>query len=262
MVTRLRAAGWAIGAAALVAVLWSVLPVWRVCDVELYYEQWSFGTLWRVGQRLPADYRDADSSVELLSVHWWNAVMALVLVATATLVGRKVFRRCRDENDEPTRLGWGLDRLASLRRQGALLARGRTQPHPRRPTAATRELALKIGDRPLSETEHGLIRWLLEHGTAEATPYLEQLNRIRVAGQCPCGCPTVDLAVGDVQHPAGGDKVILADYQWQGPGDSRFGVYVFARSGLLAGLAVWAIEGHDMPSRLPEPAELRPLGSE
>ena len=149
MVTKLRASGYAFGAAALVGILWSVLPVWRVWDFEIFSEHWSFGTLWRAGRHFPDNYRDADSTTELLTLHWWNAVLALPLLATSALVGRHVFRVCRRRPDEPTRLGWGLNRLATLRRQGALLARGRMRRTrsraARRQSPATRQLRMRTG---------------------------------------------------------------------------------------------------------------------
>ena len=114
-------------------------------------------------------------------------------------------------------------------------------------------------DRPLSAAESGLLRWLLERGSGQAAGYLGQLDRVRVAARCPCGCPTVDLAVGGVQPPSGAGMAVLADYQWQGTGGARYGVFLFARAGLLAGLEVWSIDGQSTPSRLPDPAELRPL---
>jgi hypothetical protein len=250
---------WAFSAAALVVLVLSFLPIWRVWDVDVFSDHWSFGMFWQAARHFPANYRDADSTIELLSLHWWNAVMALLLAATSAVVGRLVFRMCRRQPDDLMRLGWGLGRLATLKRQGTLLTRGRLRPHtPPRSSAIARDPATTISDRPLSDVERGLIQWLLEHGGANAANYVSQLDQTRVAAQCPCGCPTVDLAVGEAR-PAGGDKEILSDYQWQGPGDARFGVFVFARAGLLAGLEVWSIDGIETPSRLPDTTELQPL---
>jgi hypothetical protein len=261
MAARSRATGLAIGAAALVVLICSVLPVWRVLRLEHLSEEWSFGTLWQVGRHFLENYRDTDSTMELLTLHWWNALLLLLLVITAALAGRHVYRVCRRDPDEPVRLGWGLGHLAALRQQGTLLARGRVRPHRRAPCRARLacDPAASDKDRPLSEAERGLIRWLLEHGAAGAADFLGQLDRTSVAAQCPCGCPTVDLAVDGVRPPAGGDMEIQSDYQWQGPGGAAFGVFVFARAGNLAGLEVWSIDGQETPSRLPDPTELQPL---
>jgi hypothetical protein len=263
MMSRPRAAGWAVAVAAIAAALCSALPVWRVWAAEVSSERRSFGTLWRAGGELPDDYRDADSAAELLALQWWNGLMALAFLSTCALAGRLAYRVCRRDNFEPTRLGWGLDRLAALRQQGELLKRGRARPHqpPRRRRFSSRGAPAAGPERPLSQAERGLIRWLLENGNAGSAGYLEQLDRATVAGPCPCGCPTVDLAVGGSRPSSGGDKAILADYQWCEFGDVPCGVSVFARAGLLAGLQVWSIEGGDAPSRLPDPAELRPLDS-
>jgi len=258
MVTKSRSFGTACGAAVLVLLVCSFLPMWRVWDVDVFSDHWSFGTLWQAARHFPANYRDADSTFELLSLHWWNGLMIFLVLGASTLIGIQVFRTSRQRSDEPDRLGWGLGRLTALKRQGTLLARGRLRPHPRRAIITAPDSATTVAERALSDAERRLIHWLLEHGSPDAANYLAQLDRTRVAAQCPCGCPTVDLAVAEVR-PAGGDKVILSDYQWQGPGGEQFGVFVFARAGFLAGLEVWSIDGLDTPSRLPDTTELRPL---
>lgn len=262
MRTRSQALKWACGAATLVILVASLLPIWRVWDFDIFSEHWTFGTLWQVVRHFPTNYRDAETTIELLNLHWWNAALAPLVILLALFFGRHVFHYCRRQSDEPMRLGWGLGRLATLKREGTLLSRGRLRPHgrPRRSSVIARDPGATTMERPLSETERSLIRWLLEHGTAGAANYLGQLDQTRVASQCPCGCPTVDLAVGEAP-PSVGDKEILSDYQWVDRGDARFGVFVYARAGLLAGLEVWSIDGREMPSHLPDTTELRPLES-
>ena len=51
----------------------------------------------------------------------------------------------------------------------------------------------------------------------------------------------------------------LADHEWQGPAGELFGVFVFARQGILAGLELWSIDGLATNSRLPQLSELKPL---
>lgn len=48
-------------------------------------------------------------------------------------------------------------------------------------------------NRPLTDSELTLIRWLIEHGEPEAREFAAQLQNIRVVGGCGCGCPSIDL---------------------------------------------------------------------
>ena len=114
-------------------------------------------------------------------------------------------------------------------------------------------------DRPLSAQEVALTRWLLEHGESGAARFLEQLPQARVVSHCPCGCASVDFAIGGQRAPAGTGMEILADYEWRGPAGELFGVFAFAQGDLLGGIEVWSIDGEATPTTLPNPAELKPL---
>lgn len=48
-------------------------------------------------------------------------------------------------------------------------------------------------NRALNLDEKGLIMELLSH-LLHPERYIEQLEHLRVVGQCDCGCPTIDLA--------------------------------------------------------------------
>jgi hypothetical protein len=111
-------------------------------------------------------------------------------------------------------------------------------------------------DRPLREPETSLIRWLLQHGTPQAANYLPQLDRARVASRCYCGCASIDFAIDGV-IPRPGSIGVLADYEWTGPGGEMFGVFVFERSGLLAGLEVWSQDGLAEAKSLPTIEQLQ-----
>ena len=116
-------------------------------------------------------------------------------------------------------------------------------------------------DRPLTTAEESLVRWLLEHGTRQVTAYLPQLGQARVMSRCYCGCASINFAIGGV-IPAAGEAIdILADYEWQADDGPLFGVFVFARVGLLAGLEVWSVDGLAPAVSLPEIRQLRPLGA-
>lgn len=113
-------------------------------------------------------------------------------------------------------------------------------------------------DRPLTGPEAALIRWLLEHGTAEAARFLPQLDEVWVESRCPCGCPSIDFALKDRQRPRGIGMQILADFVWKDSEGHRFGVYVFAKDGMLAGLDVWSVDGLAEASTLPKTDLLQP----
>ena len=114
-------------------------------------------------------------------------------------------------------------------------------------------------DRPLTDGERGLLKWLLEHGTAEGRALLPQLQRARVAARCSCGCASVDFAIdGKVASPKVGMSVI-SDYRWDSPEGHAFGVFAFAREGLLSGIDLWSIDGRATASNLPDPSRLRPI---
>ena len=114
-------------------------------------------------------------------------------------------------------------------------------------------------DRPLTAQEATLVRWLLEHGNADAPLFLPQLADVRVVSRCPCGCASIDFAVGAAVPPDGSGLHVLSDFQWQAADDSLFGVFVFAKGGKLAGLEVWSIDGLAAAVSLPEVERLRPL---
>jgi hypothetical protein len=109
--------------------------------------------------------------------------------------------------------------------------------------------------RALTAEERGLIQWLLEHGEADARSFLPQLAEATVIGRCPCGCVSIDLAVGGRIPLDGGGMDILSDYVWR-EGELPFGVFVFAYGGILAGLDVYSFT--DPVTRLPDPEKLTP----
>src|SRR5262249_52333666 len=114
-------------------------------------------------------------------------------------------------------------------------------------------------DRPLTSQEQSLVLWLLEHGSPDTANFLPQIGQARVVSRCSCGCASIDFAIDGKVPSAGAGMQILADYEWQAADGSRFGVFVFAQSGLLAGLEVWSIDGFAVPSNLPAVENLHPL---
>ena len=114
-------------------------------------------------------------------------------------------------------------------------------------------------DRPLTQAERDLVKWLLEHGNAEARALLPQVERARVVARCSCGCASVDFAVdGKRASPKSGMSVV-SDYRWDSPEGYLFGVFAFAREGQLSGIDLWSIDGRATARELPKPDRLRPI---
>src|SRR2546423_2577487 len=107
-------------------------------------------------------------------------------------------------------------------------------------------------NRSLTSAEAALLRWLLQHGTPQASGYLPQLDRARVASRCYCGCASINFAIDGVVAAPGNGISILADYEWQCAGGELFGVFVFERNGLLAGLEIWSQDGLAQATSLPD----------
>jgi hypothetical protein len=114
-------------------------------------------------------------------------------------------------------------------------------------------------DRPLTPAEHRFVRWLLEHGSNEGKKLLPQLDRARVVSHCSCGCASVDFSIdGRTASPTSGMSVV-SDYRWDDADGKLFGVFAFARDGLLSGIDLWSIDGRGTASALPNITELRPM---
>ena len=108
-------------------------------------------------------------------------------------------------------------------------------------------------ERPVTQQEAALVRWLLQNGKPTASAHVAEIELLRVVSRCACGCASVDFA----REPGEGLDV-LSDYQWEDDDGHLFGVFVFAKRGILAGLEVWSIDGQAIPTSLPDPAVLRP----
>jgi hypothetical protein len=110
-------------------------------------------------------------------------------------------------------------------------------------------------NRHLTSAEEQLIRWMLEHGNAEARAFLPQLDLAQVTpNRCPCGCVSIDLSINGFPEPSGGLHV-LADFVF-GTGGDLSGIFVFEICGVLAGLEVYGLAG-DAPRILPPSSSLR-----
>jgi hypothetical protein len=112
-------------------------------------------------------------------------------------------------------------------------------------------------NRPLTEAERQLAKWMIEHGTAEAKGYLSQLELAEVTPwKCPCGCASINFRIkGHPEAPPG--VHILGDFL-VGEQSSLSGAFIFSSGGVLSGLEVYGLAG-DAPNVLPSIEELRAL---
>ena len=110
-------------------------------------------------------------------------------------------------------------------------------------------------NRPLTQTEEQLIRWMLEHGKPEARAFLRQLDKAQVTPwKCKCGCASFNLSVEGFSEPSGGLHP-LAEFVF-GKDEDLSGIFVYEQSGVLAGLEVYGMAG-DAPKTLPPPESLQ-----
>lgn len=116
-----------------------------------------------------------------------------------------------------------------------------------------------IANRPLTEAEFELARFMLESGNAEGRVFLAQLALVEVTPwRCPCGCTSINFQVrGRPLAPPG--VHILGDFVF-GTQDDLAGAFIFESGGLLGGIEVYGPAG-EAPAQLPSPGVLRPLPS-
>jgi len=113
-------------------------------------------------------------------------------------------------------------------------------------------------DRPLSDVERSLVAWMLEHGEPHASSFLPQLKQARVSSRCRCGCASINFSVAGKEPPTT-EMDVRSDYLWDDAEGHKFGAFVFAHGGLLAGLDLWSVDGAVTPTWIPRPDQLRPM---
>ena len=116
-----------------------------------------------------------------------------------------------------------------------------------------------VANRPPTQAELDLARFMLESGGAEARGFLTQLETVEVTPwRCLCGCASIKFQVRG-QQPAPPGVHILGDFVF-GSQEVLTGAFIFESGGLLSGIEVYGLAS-DAPSYLPNPSALRPLGS-
>jgi len=111
--------------------------------------------------------------------------------------------------------------------------------------------------RLLTQEERKLLEWLLANGSREAKPYISQIAKVNVVGRCTCGCPTIDLALGNREQRKTALSIILADFTGKTPEGIEVGVIVHAREGEISELEVYAIPDWKAPFNLPSIESLK-----
>ena len=110
-------------------------------------------------------------------------------------------------------------------------------------------------NRPLSEQEYRLGRWMLENNTAEARPFLPQLENSDVTcWRRKCGRTSIKFQLrGHPEAPSG--VRVLGDFV-TGEGEEMAGILVFSSDGLLSGIEVYGMAGQ-APKTLPQIKDVR-----
>ena len=109
--------------------------------------------------------------------------------------------------------------------------------------------------RPLSVEEHDLIEALLGAVRSGVSRYISQLERAQVVGCCGCGCPSINLVIGESADRSA-SPLILGDAE--SPEGVQVGIILWERGGVLSGLEVHPWDGSDV-IRLPTPETLSNL---
>ena len=113
--------------------------------------------------------------------------------------------------------------------------------------------------RPLSKEERVLLEWLVANGSSDAKQYASQIVDVSVVGTCTCGCPTIDLAVGDRKQRKTAPSHILADFVGKTPEGIEVGVILHAREGEISELEIYAIPDVNGRFNLPSIESLKQL---
>jgi hypothetical protein len=112
-------------------------------------------------------------------------------------------------------------------------------------------------NRPLTDDERRLVRWMLEHGDPGAEAFLPQLDLAEVTPwRCKCGCASIIFEIKGHPIPPPGVHPI-ADFVF-GDTSTLSGVFVYERNGALRGQEVYGLAA-EAPKTLPSPESLRPL---
>jgi hypothetical protein len=109
----------------------------------------------------------------------------------------------------------------------------------------------RVERRPLTKEERALVEWLIANGNPDAQQYASQLSELRVVGRCTCGCPSLDLGMGDQEERTVGLSHVLADFDGVTVGGVQVGVILHAREGRISELEIYAVQDFEGSFDLP-----------
>lgn len=110
--------------------------------------------------------------------------------------------------------------------------------------------------RELTAEERRLFEWLIANGNAEASGYDSQVSQLKVVASCTCGCPTLDVALGERKSRTVGASTILADAVGQSPEGVPVDVILHARESEISELEVVSLDATKVFS-MPRPEMLQ-----
>jgi len=96
--------------------------------------------------------------------------------------------------------------------------------------------------RDLTSEERRLLEWLVTNSPTDTMPFAPQVPQTKVVARCKCGCPTLDLAVGEKTSRTVGLSTILADAYGHSPEGVPVNVILHAREGELSELEVISMD--------------------
>jgi hypothetical protein len=105
--------------------------------------------------------------------------------------------------------------------------------------------------RPLKPEESNLLRWILEHGSEDNRSFLPQLDGIRGARSCGCGCPSVLLEpLETAPLVTVKEERIIGDFVGTTAKDESVGVILFQDDGKLSELEIYPFS--DFENKMPD----------
>ncbi|MGA3046565.1 MAG: hypothetical protein ABSD67_08085 [Terracidiphilus sp.] len=104
-------------------------------------------------------------------------------------------------------------------------------------------------NRPLTQQERNLVRWLIDHSHRDAGSLLPQVERLSVVAKCNCGCPTIDFAL-DGQPVAKKGGRLVSDWLAEVEGMPVY-VQLWQSNDRISTLEVGSLPGTDHPFGLP-----------
>lgn len=112
--------------------------------------------------------------------------------------------------------------------------------------------------RAVTREEAAIIEWLLRHGEEGAERFCVQIETLKIASRCTCGCPTVHFELENNQTSRKGERLV-SDHLGTVDGED-VGVMLFELNGRLSTLEVYSCAGADKSFSLPKLEDLFTFG--